>query len=123
MKRKKGATVRFIKISLKNHFEKMLYMYILQLTFNFIRTDVKESMAKKLASLLADDPALHKYVKYRKLLRQHPGNQMLKTSYEVALTNVQLAVSRKHTDLEKTGHSTHLQNAEELMQYWGMYYF
>ena len=98
-------------------------MYILQLAFNFIRTDVKESMAKKLASLLADDPALHKYVKYRKLLRQHPGNQMLKTSYEVALTNVQLAVSRKHTDLEKTGHSTHLQNAEELMQYWGMYYF
>ena len=74
MKRKKGATVRYIKISLKNHFEKMLYMYILQLTFNFIRTDVKESMAKKLASLLADDPALHKYVKYRKLLRQHPGN-------------------------------------------------
>ena len=98
-------------------------MYILQLTFNFIRTDVKESMAKKLASLLADDPALHKYVKYRKLLRQHPGDQMLKTSYEVALTNVQLAVSRKHTDLKKTGHSTHLQNAEELMQYWGMFYF
>ena len=23
----------------------------------------------------------------------------------------------------KTGHSTHLQNAEEFMQYWGMYYF
>ena len=80
-------------------------------------------MAKKLASLLADDPALHKYVKYRKLLRQHPGNQMLKTSYEVALTNVQLAVSRKHTELKKTGHSTHVQYAEELMQYWGMYYF
>ena len=120
MKRKKGATVRFIK---KNHFEKMLYMYILQLSFNFIGTDVKESMVKKMASLLTDDLALHEYVKYRKLLRQHPGNQMLKTSYEVALTNVQLAVSRKHTDLEKTGHSTNLQNAEELMQYWGMYYF
>ena len=70
-------------------------------------------MAKK----LADDPALHEYVKYKKLLRQHPGNQILKTSYEVALTNVQLAVSRKHTDLKKTGHTTHLQYAEELMQY------
>ena len=117
MQRNKGATVFFIKISLKNHFEKMLYMYILQLTFNLIQADfVEESMAKKLASLLADDPALREYVKYRKLLRQHPGDQMLKTSYEVA-------VSRKHTDLKKTGHSTHVQYAEKLMQYWGMYYF
>ncbi|MES1922346.1 hypothetical protein MHBO_003854 [Bonamia ostreae] len=104
--------------------------YILDLTlmanytYTLLLADfVKKSMAHKLSTLLSDDPTISQYVKHRKLLKQHPGDTILKKSYEVALTNLQLAVSRKHMELMKRGHSTSLKYAEELMQYWGMYYF
>ena len=68
--KKQRSDSMFYQNITEESFWKMLYMYILQLTFNFIQADfVKESMAKKLASLLADYSALREYVKYRKLLR------------------------------------------------------
>nr|XP_022288545.1 uncharacterized protein LOC111100746 [Crassostrea virginica] len=84
----------------------------------------KDSLSYKLSSLLPGHPAVLEYSKYRRLLKQQTGDRTLRQSYDVALAKLQLAVSRRHSELRKNNEKTFLkQYAEDLMNYWGMYFY
>lgn len=58
------------------------------------------------------------------ILKQQPGDKTLQHSYEVALAKLQLAVSRRHSELKTINKDNALiRYAEELMKQWKMYFY
>jgi len=82
-------------------------------------------------SLLKDTEDFKSYEKYRRLLKQHPQDSILKESYLKALAHIQISVSKKHNHLKRlidTGtcgvESTRQKNvAEQLLKHWGIYMY